>query len=389
MLILRPPLLVGRRNDNVNGHTNLGRRIINRQIIGLAIFIQTAEHRDQLRRCDQHILFRRLSSLIHIKILVLEADRVVLARLLVPNNCPTQIETMNDLDDLILDLSADYTAASISSIIQNAGQIEFGHLLNHLDIFADHFGGAYTTKHTVILEFIHAHGPGREPNLGIVDLTQLPANRLGFGVGLTLDNALGASLPLDSGQRTQSDRIRSETTRSVQTGIEFGNSSSVGIKIEQPDGSAALLLCDDGDQHRDHCVHTAHLAGIQILDLLVMQQHCLLECIKASHSIRAKGAILLDFLRRPQAGDHRAISGISFFFSDLVHGVQVNGIRTRRLLFQQFTACIQRATATCAKESRSNHDVVNFVSCNFTRHLEDLLKDNFCVQHAQQFVLPL
>lgn len=174
-------------------------------------------------------------------------------------------------------------------------------------------------------------------------------------------------------QRTQPDRIRSEAASGIQTGVEFGNGSSVGIKIEKANRRSTLLLCDNGNQHRNHRVHTAHLTGIQIFDLLAMQQHRLLEGIKARHPIWAKGTILLDFLWRPQTGDHRAIRCIPFLFGDLVHGIEIDGIRTGCLLFQQFAAGIQWTTATCTKERRSDHDAVDLASCKFTRHLEVLL----------------
>ena len=140
---------------------------------------------------------------------------------------------MNDLNNLVFDFSADQTAASIPGIIQNAGQIKLWLFLNHLDVLADPFGSAYTAEHAVILEFLHTHCPSGESNLRVVNLAQLPANRLRFGVGFALDNTLSARFPSNGRQRTQPDRIRSEAASGIQTGVEFGNGSSVGIKIEK------------------------------------------------------------------------------------------------------------------------------------------------------------
>ena len=146
-LIFRPPLLVSGGDNNINGHADFSRGVVNRQIIGVSVLVQTAEDRDQLRRCDQHILFRRLWSFIHIEVLVLEADRVILTRLIVTDDRSSQIKAMNDLNDLVFDFSADQTPASIHGIIQNAGQIKLWLFLNHLDVLTDPFGGAYAAEH--------------------------------------------------------------------------------------------------------------------------------------------------------------------------------------------------------------------------------------------------
>lgn len=54
-LIFRPPLLVSGGYNNINGHSDFSRGVINGQIIGVSVLVQTAEYRDQLRRCDQHM----------------------------------------------------------------------------------------------------------------------------------------------------------------------------------------------------------------------------------------------------------------------------------------------------------------------------------------------
>lgn len=55
-LIFRPPLLVSGGDNNINGHADFSRGVVNRQIIGVSVLVQTAEYRDQLRRCDQHMI---------------------------------------------------------------------------------------------------------------------------------------------------------------------------------------------------------------------------------------------------------------------------------------------------------------------------------------------
>ena len=49
-LIFRPPLLVSGGYNNINGHSDFSRGVINGQIIGVSVLVQTAEYRDQLRQ---------------------------------------------------------------------------------------------------------------------------------------------------------------------------------------------------------------------------------------------------------------------------------------------------------------------------------------------------
>ena len=102
-LIFRPPLLVSGGDNNINGHADFSRGVVNRQIIGVSVLVQTAELQRSARRCDQHISSVGSGPLYTERFSFWEADRKSSPVSSSADDRSPQIKAMNDLNDLVFD----------------------------------------------------------------------------------------------------------------------------------------------------------------------------------------------------------------------------------------------------------------------------------------------
>ena len=284
------------------------------------------------------------------EVLILEVNIVLLA-VLALNNGRTKVKAAL-LTEIELFKSAAAEFADLHYLLQlfhNIGAV----CLCSKDGLADLLCLGDAAECQCFLDLSLAHTPGGEADSHIIEHAHLACDLLAGMV------AYGIYSDLITVYAAEAHGRGGMTVEAVKGGVQLGNCTAVAVCVNQLDSLVNVLVGKDGNKDGNEGIHTAHFAGVKVLNLLALCERCLLECLECVNSVRSehRQARVEHCDRRTERCDHCAV----IVFADFLNVNKVNGNLVALFLcaVEHVDTELQGAAATCAKQSCAVQDLKN------------------------------
>ena len=255
--------------------------------------------------------------------------------------------------------------ANLKGLLQFIHNITAG-LLGGQDRFTDLLSLGNAAHVQNVGDFFLVHAPCGKADTHLVKHAHLTGDLLTGMVGGGIDDDL---ITIEA---AHAHGLGGMIIERVNGGVQFGNSATVAIGIHELDALGRILVGQDRHQHGGEGVKTAHLAGIEVLQLLALGGKCLLECAVGKHGIGAKaGHIGIEHCHgRAQARHHDGVCVISHLTD--IQQIQLDLLTVILQTLDHIQALLQGTAAACAQQGRAIQNLNNVLFVQLS-HFENLL----------------